>query len=52
MLPVNYLRVIGCEHNAAKWNESYREDYRNGKTKLMKAYLYTNQLQPTSKDDK
>ena len=52
MLTVNYLRVIGCEHDAVKWNESYRKDNRNGKMKLMKAYLYTNQLQSTSKDDK
>ena len=44
MLTVNYLRVIVCEHDAAKWNESYRKDYRNSKMKLMKAYLYTNQL--------
>ena len=44
MPTVNYLRVIGCEHDAANWNESYRKAHRNGKMKLMKAYLYTNQL--------
>ena len=42
MPTVNYLRVLSCEHNAANGNESNREDHRNGKTKLMKAYLYIN----------
>ena len=41
---VSYLQVIGCEHDSANWNESYRKDHRNGKMKLMKAYLYSNQL--------
>ena len=44
MPTVNYLRVIGCEHDAANSNESYSKDHRNGKAKLVKAYLYTNQL--------
>ena len=44
MYTVNYLRIIGCEHDAANWNESYRKDHENGKTKLMKAYQYTNHL--------
>ena len=44
MPSVNYLRVIGCEHDAANWNESYRKYHWNDKMKLMKAYLYTNQL--------
>ena len=44
MHTVNYLRVIGCEHDAANWNESYRKDHRNDKMKHMKAYLYINQL--------
>ena len=44
MPTVNYLQVIACEHDAANWNESYRKDHQNGKTKLIKAYLYTNQL--------
>ena len=44
MPTVNYLRVTGCEHDAANWNETYRKGHRNGKTKFMKAYLYTNQL--------
>ena len=52
MPTVNYLRAIGCEHDAANWKESYRNCHQNGKTKLMKAYLYTNQLKYTSKDDK
>ena len=52
MLTVNYLWVIGCEHDAANWNESYRKEHRNGKMKLMKAYMYTNKLKQTSKDDK
>ena len=26
------------------WNMSYRKDHRNDKIKLMKDYLYTNQL--------
>ena len=51
MPTVNYLRVIGCEHDAANWKESYRGGHRNGKMKLMKAYLYTDQLNLTSKDD-
>ena len=42
MSTVNYLRVIGCEHNAENWNESYRNDHWNGKIKLMKAYVYAN----------
>ena len=44
MPTVNYLQVIGCEHDAANRNMSNRKDHRNGKAKLMKAYLYTNQL--------
>ena len=44
MSKVNYLRIIGCEHDAANWNESYRKDYQYGKRKLKKAYLFTNQL--------
>ena len=48
---VNYLRGISCEHTVANWNESYKKDHQNGKMKLMKAYLYTNQLKLTSKDD-
>ena len=48
---VNYLRVIGYEHNAANSNESYRKNHRHGKTEIMKAYLYTNQLKYTSEDD-
>ena len=44
MPAANYLRFIGCEHDAANRNESYRKDHRNGKTKLMMAYLYTNYL--------
>ena len=44
MPTVNYLQVIDCERDAANWNESYRQGNRNGKTKLMEAYLYTNQL--------
>ena len=44
MPTVNYLRAIGCEHDAANRNESYRKDHRNGKIKGMKVYLYTNQL--------
>ena len=31
---------------------SYRKVHRNSKMKLMKAYLYTNQLKQTSRDDK
>ena len=44
MPTANYLRAIGCEHDAANWNESYRKDHRNDNMKLMKVYLYTNQL--------
>ena len=44
MPAVNYLRVLGCEHDAANGNKSNRKDHRNDKAKLMKAYLYTNQL--------
>ena len=44
MPTVNYLRVIGCEHDAENWNMSYKKDHRNGKMKLMKAYLYTDQF--------
>ena len=44
MPTVNYLRVIDFEHDAANWNESYRKSHRNDKTKLIKVYLYTNQL--------
>ena len=44
MPTVNYLQVIGCEHDAAYWNESYRKGRQNGKTKFMKAYLYRHQL--------
>ena len=40
----SYLRVIGCEHDAATCNESYRKDLRKGKMKLTKAYLYTKPL--------
>ena len=48
---VNYLRVIGCEHDAANLFKSYMKDHQYGKMKLMKAYLYTNQLKQTSKND-
>ena len=48
MSTVNYLRVTGYEHDAANWNESYREDHRNSKIKLIKAYLYTNNLNMTN----
>ena len=48
----NYLRVIGSKHDAANWYESYKRDHRNGKTKIMQAYLYIIQLKLTSKDDK
>ena len=41
---INSLQDIDCEHDAAIRNESYRKIHRNGKRKLMKAYLYTNQL--------
>ena len=44
MPTVNYLRDIGCEHDAETGNESYRKDRRIDKRKLMKSYLYTNQL--------
>ena len=44
MPTVNSLRVTDCEQEAVNRNESYRKDYGNGKMKLMKAYLYTNQL--------
>ena len=44
MLTVNYLWVIAYENDAANTNEIYRKDHRNGKKKLMKAYLYNNQL--------
>ena len=40
MPTVNYLRVIGCELDAANLNQSYRKDHRNSKTKLIKAYLF------------
>ena len=43
MPTVNYLRVIGCEHDAVNWNESYRKGHRHGK-KFMRACLYTYQL--------
>ena len=52
MATVNYLRVIGCEHDVANRNESYKKDHRNGKRKLIKDYLYSNQLKYTSEDDK
>ena len=52
MPTINYLREIGCEHDAANWNETYRNDHRNGETKLMKVYVSTNQLEYTSEDDK
>ena len=44
MPTVNYLRVIGSEHDTANEEENYRKDHRNGKTKLMKAYMYRNQF--------
>ena len=49
MHTVNYFRVIDWGHNAANWTESYRKDHRNGKTKLKKAYLYTNLLKKPAK---
>ena len=52
MPTVNYLRVIGSEHDAVNGNDSYIKDHRNGKTKLMKTCLYTNKLKQTSKDGK
>ena len=36
MPTVNYLQVIGCEHDKANWNEGYGKDHRNGNMKLMK----------------
>ena len=51
MLTVNYLRVFACEHKEANRNESYRKT-ANDKRKLIQAYLHTNQLKYTSKDDK
>ena len=44
MLAVNYLQVIYCEHGAVNRNKRYRKDQWYGKRKLMKAYLYNNQL--------
>ena len=47
MPPVNYLRVVGCEHVAAKGverNEGYRIGHRSSKSKPMKAYLYNSKL--------
>ena len=38
------LQVTDCEHDAPNRNENKRIGYLNGKRKLMKAYLYTNQL--------
>ena len=35
--------IIDCEHDAATSNKSYR-NHRIDKRKLMKVYLYTNQL--------
>ena len=44
MPSVNYLRVIDCELDAANRNESDKKEQRNGKRKLIQAYLYDNQL--------
>ena len=44
MPTVNYFRVIACEDDTANRKKSYGKDNHNGKRKLMKAYLYTNQL--------
>ena len=52
MPTVKYLRATDCEHDAAKRQDSYRKDNRNGKRKLMKAYIYTNQFKESSKDRK
>ena len=42
MPTVKYLRVIGCKHDAANWNESYKKYHRNDTMKPIKAYLYIN----------
>ena len=34
MPTVNYLRVIGCELNAANWNENCRKDHRKARRGL------------------
>ena len=44
MSTVNYLRVIDCEQDAANRNLSYKKDHRDGKMKLVNAYLYNNRL--------
>ena len=49
MPTANYLLVIGCKHDAANRNDSYRKDHRSDKQKLMNVYLYTNQIQKPTK---
>ena len=44
MLLANHPQVADCEYVAAFRNESYKKCHRSGKRKLMKAYLYTNEL--------
>ena len=52
------ISVIDFEHEAANENETYRKDHRNGKRKLIEAYLYYiyiyiyQSVEITFKDDK
>ena len=62
MPTVNYLQVVDCEYDTAKRaqlivsvenrNEIVTKATSRNKSKLMKAFLYMNQLKQTSKDCK